>query len=77
MLEWYDFAVFGYLSDVIGEVFFPHQSGDKNTIEAFAVFGGAFLMRPVGGVLLGYIGDVYGRKRALVISIFLMVRLLF
>lgn len=73
ILEWYDFAVFGYLGDVIGGVFFPpNQGGDASTIEAFAVFGGAFLMRPIGGMLLGYIGDVYGRKRALVISIFLM-----
>jgi MHS family proline/betaine transporter-like MFS transporter len=73
VLEWYDFAVFGYLGDVIGEVFFPpKQPGDDATIEAFAVFGGAFLMRPIGGMMLGYIGDVYGRKRALVISIFLM-----
>jgi len=36
------------------------------------VFGGAFLMRPVGGLLLGYLGDVYGRRRALYVSIFLM-----
>lgn len=72
VLEWYDFAIFGYLGDVIGEVFFPPQSGNAATVESFAVFGGAFIMRPIGGMLLGYIGDVYGRKRALVISIFLM-----
>ena len=41
-------------------------------MESFGIFGLAFLCRPVGGVLLGYIGDVYGRKRALEISIFLM-----
>lgn len=72
ILEWYDFAIFGFLGDIIGEVFFPPQKGDAATIESFAVFGGAFLMRPVGGVLMGYIGDKYGRKKALVISIFLM-----
>lgn len=73
VLEWYDFAVFGYFDEVIGEVFFPpNQGGDSATIEAFAVFGGAFLMRPIGGMLMGYIGDVYGRKKALVVSIFLM-----
>jgi MHS family proline/betaine transporter-like MFS transporter len=72
VLEWYDFAIFGFLGDVIGEVFFPPSSGDIATLEAFAVFGAAFLMRPVGGVLMGYIGDVYGRKKALVLSIFLM-----
>jgi len=73
VLEWYDFAVFGYFSDVLGEVFFPpNQKGDNATTESFLVFGGAFLMRPVGGLMLGYIGDMYGRKKALVISIFLM-----
>ena len=41
-------------------------------MESFMVFGGAFLMRPVGGLLLGYLGDVYGRRRALYVSIFLM-----
>ena len=68
----YDFAVFGYFSDVIGDVFFPEQEGHAAMIETFTIFGLAFFMRPIGGVLLGYIGDKYGRKRALEISIFLM-----
>ena len=73
VLEWYDFAVFGFFSDVIGKVFFPKdQSEDLSVMESFAVFGGAFLMRPVGGLVIGYIGDTSGRKRALEISIFLM-----
>mmetsp|Transcript_19 Transcript_19/g.47 ORF Transcript_19/g.47 Transcript_19/m.47 type:complete len:480 (-) Transcript_19:441-1880(-) len=72
VLEWYDFAVFGYFSDIIGKVFFPPQAGHSAMIEAFAVFGIAFICRPIGGMTLGYIGDVYGRKRALEISIFLM-----
>jgi len=73
ILEWYDFAVFGYFSDVLGDVFFPpNQGGHKAMMESFAVFGLAFLCRPIGGVMLGYIGDTYGRKRALEISIFLM-----
>ncbi|KAL7549728.1 hypothetical protein ACHAWF_012994 [Thalassiosira exigua] len=73
VLEWYDFAVFGYFGDIIGRVFFPpNQSSNVTTMESFMVFGGAFLMRPVGGLLLGYLGDVYGRRRALYVSIFLM-----
>lgn len=72
-LEWYDFAVFGYFSDVLGATFFPpNQPGNSQLIESFAVFGGAFIMRPVGGLLMGYLGDVYGRKTALEVSIFLM-----
>mmetsp|Transcript_5430 Transcript_5430/g.14694 ORF Transcript_5430/g.14694 Transcript_5430/m.14694 type:complete len:543 (-) Transcript_5430:774-2402(-) len=73
VMEWLDFAVFGFFSDVIGDVFFPKgQVGSSSTIESFAVFGGAFLMRPIGGVIIGYIGDVYGRKLALELSVFLM-----
>jgi Sugar (and other) transporter len=73
VLEWYDFAVFGYLSDILGQVFFPpNQTGHKATMESFIVFGSAFLMRPIGGIVLGYIGDTYGRKVALIISIFVM-----
>ena len=73
VLEWYDFAAFGYFAEVIGDNFFPpDQSEQSKLIESFVVFGGAFLARPVGGVLLGYIGDTFGRKRALEISIFLM-----
>ena len=65
--------MFGFFGDVIGDVFFPpSQTGDSSTIEAFAVFGLAFFFRPVGGMLMGYIGDLYGPKKALIISIFLM-----
>lgn len=77
-----DFALFGFFSDVIGDVFFPpsdSSSGsaselgyDDNLMKSFAVYGGAFLMRPIGGMLIGTMGDKYGRKHALVISLFLM-----
>jgi len=73
ILEWYDFAVFGYFSDILSDVFFPpNQAGHAALVETFAVFGGAFLMRPVGGVMMGYIGDKYGSRKALTVSIFLM-----
>lgn len=86
MLEWYDFALFGFFSDIIAQVFFPPSNSandddvvdfgseidTSNLINSFAVYGGAFLMRPVGGLTIGYIGDKYGRKHALVLSLFLM-----
>ena len=73
VLEWYDFAIYGYFADIIGSKFFP-PTNDKSTstIESFLVFGGAFLVRPIGGILMGYIGDTLSTKRALEISIFLM-----
>eukprot|EP00571_Detonula_confervacea_P001349 CAMPEP_0172322570 /NCGR_PEP_ID=MMETSP1058-20130122/46234_1 /TAXON_ID=83371 /ORGANISM="Detonula confervacea, Strain CCMP 353" /LENGTH=488 /DNA_ID=CAMNT_0013038341 /DNA_START=338 /DNA_END=1804 /DNA_ORIENTATION=+ len=86
VLEWYDFALFGFFSDIIATVFFPpSEDGNNddavdmggeidtsNLVRSFAVYGGAFLMRPVGGLVIGYIGDKHGRKQALVLSLFLM-----
>jgi len=72
MIEWYDFSVFGYFADIIGDVMFPPQEGNAAIIESFIVFGSAFLMRPLGALLFGYIGDKYGAKRALEISLFMM-----
>lgn len=74
---------FGFFSDIIGQVFFPPSSTvptsstggeyyDDNLLKSFAVFGSAFLMRPFGGMIIGYLGDKYGRKYALVLSLFLM-----
>jgi len=73
ILEWYDFAVFGYFSDIIGEVFFPpNQKGSAALVEAFVVYGLAFLARPIGGAIIGRMGDMSGRKGALECSIFWM-----
>jgi len=73
VLEWYDFAVFASFSDVLSEVFFPSdKSGRLALVETLAISGVAFLARPIGGAFIGYIGDLRGRKRALVISMFLM-----
>lgn len=73
VLEWYDFSVYGYFSDIIGKVFFPpNTSGNAALVESFAVFGIAFLIRPIGGAIFGYMGDNVGRKSALENSILLM-----
>jgi len=75
VLEWYDFALFGFFSDIIAKVFFPPEpEGEENSnlIKSFAIFGGAFLMRPIGGLVIGYVGDKHGRKTALTHSLFLM-----
>eukprot|EP01041_Mallomonas_annulata_P013134 gene13134-27765_t len=73
ILEWYDFAVFGALADVIGEQFFPKREPQAALMLSLSVFGSAFLMRPFGGIFLGYIGDTIGRKRALEMSVVLML----
>ncbi|KAJ8603284.1 hypothetical protein CTAYLR_006951 [Chrysophaeum taylorii] len=73
ILEWYDFAVFGGLADVLGDVFFPASTRTASLLEALAVFGAAFVMRPVGGLMFGWIGDTLGRKIALEMSIAMML----
>jgi MFS transporter, MHS family, proline/betaine transporter len=72
-LEWFDFAIFGALADVIGYHFFPAQHPHTALMSSFALYGTAFLMRPLGGILMGYIGDKYGRKLALELSVSMMV----
>ena len=53
MLEFYDFSLIGALADVIGDQFFPTSNKSLALIEAFSVFGSAFIFRPLGGALLG------------------------
>ena len=65
VLEWYDFAVYGYFATAIGRAFFPEQDKVAQVLAAFGVFAVGFLMRPIGGALLGHIGDRFGRRVAL------------
>jgi MFS family permease len=54
----YDFSVYGYFSDIIGKVFFPPTNNPNgNLLKSFAVFGIAFLVRPIGGAIFGHMGD--------------------
>ncbi|MEO4040184.1 MFS transporter [Hoeflea sp. CAU 1731] len=71
-LEWYDFAIYGSLAPIIGNLFFP--SGDPLTslLASFGVFAVGYAARPVGGVILGSVGDRIGRKTTLIISVSLM-----
>jgi MHS family proline/betaine transporter-like MFS transporter len=71
-LEWYDFALFGYFAPVLATLFFPAESRLAGLLSAFGVFAAGFLMRPIGGVIFGHIGDRVGRKKALELSVLLM-----
>ena len=72
ILEWYDFSIYGFFAYAIGENFFPSHSKATSLIDAFGVFAAGFLMRPVGALLFGHIGDRYGRKQALTLSVVAM-----
>ena len=72
MLEWYDFAVFGFFAAAIGAAFFPTDDRLAGLLNTFAIFAVGYLARPIGGVLFGYLGDRIGRRRTLQISIIAM-----
>jgi MFS transporter, MHS family, proline/betaine transporter len=72
VMEWYDFAIYGYFATVIGRNFFPAKDASSSLIAAFGVFAAGFLMRPLGSLVFGHIGDKLGRKLALTISVMLM-----
>ena len=67
-LEWYDFALYGHFSVFIGQTFFPKEEPGLAMLAAFAVFSVSFFMRPLGAMIFSSIGDRYGRKKALSLS---------
>ena len=72
VMEWYDFAVYGFFASVIGQQFFPSENPGVSLIAAFGAFAAGFLVRPLGGLLFGRIGDLVGRSRALILSVLTM-----
>lgn len=72
ILEWYDFALYGFFASTIAGHFFPAGNAGTAWLAATATFGAAFFMRPVGALLFGLIGDRLGRKSALTATILLM-----
>lgn len=72
VLEWFDFAVYGYFASDIGRQFFPKSSPSAQQLLAFAVFAVGFFARPVGSLVLGMVGDRMGRRALLTLSIALM-----
>jgi len=72
VLEWYDFAVYGYFATVIGSQFFPSKDPTSSLIAAFGVFAAGFLMGPLGSLVFGHFGDKLGRRLALTASVMVM-----
>jgi MHS family proline/betaine transporter-like MFS transporter len=72
VLEWYDFSVYAFFAATIGRQFFPSDDPTASLLATFAVFGIGFVMRPLGGILIGRMGDRRGRRPALILTIMLM-----
>lgn len=71
-VEWFDYAAYGYLATVIATVFFPESDRTTALLATFALFAVSFVVRPVGGIFWGHVGDRHGRRSALSVSILIM-----
>ena len=71
-VEWFDYAAYGYLATVIALTFFPQTDAATGLLATFAVFALSFIVRPIGGIVWGGIGDKIGRRTALSWSILIM-----
>lgn len=71
-VEWFDFAVYGFLATIIAQKFFAPDLPQAALLQTFAVFAVAFALRPLGGVIFGLLGDKFGRKRILSLTVLLM-----
>ena len=71
-MEWFDFGVYGFVAFALGKVFFPDASPAVQTIAALGTFSVPFLVRPLGGVFFGVMGDRFGRQKVLSLTIIIM-----
>jgi MHS family proline/betaine transporter-like MFS transporter len=72
VLEWYDFAVYAFVAVIIARKFFPAQDEVSALLSTFLAYGLGFVARPLGGIIIGRLGDTRGRKFALMLTIFMM-----
>jgi MFS family permease len=72
-LEFYDFIIFVFFANAIGQLFFPPEMPDwLRTLQTFGIFAAGYVVRPLGGIVMAHFGDLLGRKRMFTLSILLM-----
>jgi MHS family proline/betaine transporter-like MFS transporter len=71
-MEWFDFGVYSYIAVTLGKVFFPSSNPTAQLLATFGTFAAAFLVRPLGGMVFGPLGDRIGRKRVLAMTMIMM-----
>jgi MHS family proline/betaine transporter-like MFS transporter len=72
VVEWYDFALYGYMAGVLATLFFPNESKTASLIATYGIFAAGFLMRPLGSGVFGWLGDTIGRSTTMLISVMMM-----
>ncbi|GHH17445.1 glycine betaine/L-proline transporter ProP [Streptomyces rubradiris] len=71
-MEWFDFGVYSYIAVTLGKVFFPSGNPTAQLLSTFGAFAAAFLVRPLGGMVFGPLGDRIGRQRVLALTMIMM-----
>jgi MHS family proline/betaine transporter-like MFS transporter len=72
VVEWYDFALYGYMAGILSGLFFPSENSTASLIATYGVFAAGFLMRPLGSGVFGWLGDTIGRSKTMLISVTMM-----
>lgn len=71
-LEYYDVMLYGFFAVMLAPLFFPTDNQIVSTLSSLGTFAAGFIMRPLGGIIFGHLGDKFGRRQALVLAIFLV-----
>ncbi|MFF3512868.1 MFS transporter [Streptomyces sp. NPDC002573] len=71
-MEWFDFGVYSYIAVTLGKVFFPSGNATAQLLSTFGAFAAAFLVRPLGGMVFGPLGDRIGRQKVLALTMIMM-----
>lgn len=72
LLEWAEYTCYGYLAFQLSELFFPQGNASLSLLKTYGIFAVGYCVRPLGAIFFGYLGDCYGRKVALMSSVWLM-----
>lgn len=72
LLEWAEYTCYGYLAFQLSSLFFPADNPSLNLLKTYGIFAIGYIVRPIGAIIFGHIGDCYGRKVALMGSVLLM-----
>ncbi|MDR0580756.1 MAG: MFS transporter [Holosporaceae bacterium] len=72
LLEWAEFTFFAYMADYLSRLFFPISDVTFSRLKIYGVFAASYIMRPIGAIIFGHIGDKHGRKIPMIISLLLM-----
>ena len=72
LIEWYDFYIFGSLSTIIAQKFFPSANPTAALLSTLATFAAGFIVRPFGALVFGRLGDIIGRKHTFLLTLVLM-----